>query len=420
MPASISSGDGGGDAAAPKRASFSRACPTIYLAGPCGGHTGGMYQVSVYLQQASREVHAASARFRLMDTRGAWAVVSPLYVLVAAVRILLARVLGQLAGVHIHVSERLSLVRKGLLVALCRAIRSPVVLHLHAAELEQHYAGLPRALRAGVRAVFRGADCCIALGQASASFMEHELGVSPARIEVVTNGVPEPAVSARAAGAPDTFRVLFVGQLSERKGVSVLLHALADARLRDVPVQLSLAGRGDIARYQALADALGIGAKVRFTGWMEKKAVDQLLAESDVFVLPSFHEGLPLAILEALALGVPTVCTPVGEIPHVLEHGRSVHIVPAGDAEALAGALVALAGNAALRRTLSRGGRAAYEARFSLTAFAAAIATVHRRYFGVSALDGQDGGWTMSRGGIGSSASLLQDPIEQPVQLRAG
>src|SRR3954463_4597878 len=101
--------------------------PTIYLVGPCSGKTGGMYQVCVYLQQASSERPGAAAQFRLLDTRGPGAAVwSFFFVLLTALTIARARIAGRLAGVHIHVAERLSLLRKGLLVGLCKAIRVPV------------------------------------------------------------------------------------------------------------------------------------------------------------------------------------------------------------------------------------------------------------------------------------------------------
>lgn len=372
---------------------------TIFLAGPCGLKTGGMYQVSVYLMQGSSAAGDGDgngrARLELLDTRGPGSAVwSFLYVLLAIVRIVWARLAGHLAGVHIHVSERLSLVRKGLLVAACRAVGARVVMHLHAAQLEENYAALPPAGRALVRWMFRLPHCCIALGQGAASFLAVELGVDRDRIEIVTNGVPHPLASREPvpAAESDEFKVLFVGNLSERKGVSVLLRALAHPTLRQVPVALTLAGHGDIVGYEVLAQELGVAHKVRFTGWADKATVDRLLAQCDVFVLPSFNEGLPLAILEALALGVPTVCTPVGEIPHVLEHGRTAHLVAAGDHEALAGAIAQLRGQPALRAALSQGARAAYERRFSLDVFARAVAGVHLRHLGASSLANDGGG----------------------------
>jgi glycosyltransferase involved in cell wall biosynthesis len=203
-------------------------------------------------------------------------------------------------------------------------------------------------------------------------------------VVVVFNGVPEPeevAPQPREAG----YQLLFIGNLSERKGVSDLLHALQDHRFADVPLVLTLAGGGDIDRYKALAAQLRVDGKVRFLGWTNKATLDRLLAAADALVLPSYHEGLPLAILEALARGVPVVCTPVGEIAEVLADGHTALFVQPGDRQGLASALLRVLQEPPLRARLRRAGRAVYEAHFSLQRFAAAIARVHHLYFGFHA-----------------------------------
>jgi len=114
--------------------------------------------------------------------------------------------------------------------------------------------------------------------------------------------------------------------------------------------------------------------------------VRRLLCESSVLVLPSHDEVLPLVVLEALAYGLPVICTPVGELPHVFEDGVQVRFVPVGDPEALATVLQETLGNAQLLRTLSANGRALYEERFSMPRFFSRIARVHGLRFGTSAM----------------------------------
>jgi glycosyltransferase involved in cell wall biosynthesis len=213
------------------------------------------------------------------------------------------------------------------------------------------------------------------------------------RIEIVINGVPEPTVARRVeSGVPGRVqRVLFVGNLSERKGVSDLLHAMAQAPLHRVPLELVLAGGGDVEGYAALASRLGLDGRVRFNGWTGQQALAELLAQADVLVLPSHDEGLPLAILEALAHGVAVVCTPVGEIPHVLTDGQDACFVEAGDPESIAEGLLRVLKDRWLREMLERNGRALFEQRFSLDRFSASVARIHRRHFGVCSPAGQAG-----------------------------
>jgi glycosyltransferase involved in cell wall biosynthesis len=356
----------------------------IYLAGPCTPLGGGMLKVSEYLVQ-----HAAShggCGFRLLETRGGGrAFASALYVLRAMCAIAAGRVTGRLAGVHVNSAERLSLLRKAIILAWCRLLDVPTVLHSHAAELPASYASLPPLARALVRIAFGLPSACIALGQNAADFMAGELHVSPGKVRIVPNGVPEPAL-ARAERSGDTFRLLFVGNLSERKGVTDLLQALASPALGRLRVELTLAGGGPVEHYREQALRLGVGERTRFTGWASKEALERELAQADALVLPSYNEGLPLAILEALAQRVPVICTPVGEIPNYLTHGENALIVPRGAPEAIAAAVATLVEYPALGATLAQAGRRLYEERFSLASFATGIGAIHHQCFGWNAL----------------------------------
>ncbi len=364
----------------------------IYLACPWTPKGGGMYKVADYLIQAqaapdSRQTPALAV-LRPLDTRGDGNALSSLAVLTHALMLLLrGRVSGRLAGVHVNMAERLSLLRKGTVVVACRALGLPVVLHLHAAQLHHFYRRLPLPLRALTRWAFSLATSVVVLGTASKRFVVEELGVAPGRVEILINGVPAPTVARRAAPGP-VLKLLFVGNLSARKGVAELLQAMALPELAalPIPLALTLAGGGDVAGYQAQADALGLGPeRVRFAGWSDQADVARLMAEADMLVLPSYDEGLPLVILEALANGVAVVCTPVGEIPSVLSDAETALLVLPGDVAALGAALRKLALDAALRQRLERNGRALYAQHFSLARFFAGVARIHRRHFGVCA-----------------------------------
>ena len=295
------------------------------------------------------------------------------------------RISGNLAGLHVNMAERLSLVRKSLVVVVGRALGLPVVLHVHAAQLHHFYRGLPKSMQWLIRRVFSMPTVCIVLGDASKAFLVSELRVPPERIEIVINGVPEPVVPRREADTAARQRVLFLGNLSERKGVSDLLRALALPILDRARLDVRIVGGGDIQLYQRLAEQLGVDKFVHFEGWADQSAAAHQLATADVLVLPSYDEGLPLVILEALANGVAVVCTPVGEIPGALTDGVNAIFVQAGDAASIATGLHAVLGNPVLRETLERNGRSIFQQQFSLSRFFESIARIHRKYIGISA-----------------------------------
>ena len=359
----------------------------IYIAGPSTPKGGGMFKVADYLvQMQSLPPTDKAAELQLLDTRGDGSALSSLVVLAQALgKLLRCRLKGELAGVHVNVAERLSLFRKGVVIVASRALGVPVVLHLHAAQLHHFYPRLPKPLQALTRWVFRLPQACIVLGQASQKFVIEQLGVPAPRVEIINNGVPEPTEPRRQAGTNAVQHLLFVGNLSERKGVSDLLTALAMPGNDWRQVEVQIAGGGDVAGYQAQAKTRGLSQWVHFSGWVAQPEVARLMAAADVLVLPSYDEGLPLVILEALANGVAVVCSPVGEISNTLSDGVNAIFVPAGDVSALATSLQGVLKDPMHRQTLEHNGRQLYERQFSLRQFFQNVAHVHQRHFGVYA-----------------------------------
>lgn len=356
----------------------------IYIAVPWTPMGGGMYKVADYLIQ-SQSPHDDDV-LRPLDTRGEGSAAASLVQVFRAVRKLVkAKMARQVAGVHVNMAERLDFVRESIVLVACKLLGIPTVLHLHAAQLHHSFRRFPLPLKALVRWIFSLPQACVVLGRVSADFVTNELRVPASKVEIVINGVPEPVVARRLDTVNAVPSVLFVGNLSERKGVSDLLQALAQPALAKVPLRLTLVGGGDVAEYSAKAERLGVAHKVHFHGWAGQEELARLLAEADVLVLPSYDEGLPLAILEALAHGVAVVCTPVGEIPHVLAHRQSACFVEPGDPASISRGLAQVLTDDALRERLESAGRAMYEAQFSLQKFAASIARIHQRQFGLSA-----------------------------------
>lgn len=153
--------------------------------------------------------------------------------------------------------------------------------------------------------------------------------------------------------------VLCVGRLIELKGQSLLVEAVAELRDRGVSVRATLVGdgpkRGDLAR---LARRRGVGDAVTFAGAVGQDAIREHYARADVFCLPSFAEGVPVVLMEAMAVGLPVVTTRIMGIPELVEDGVSGSLVAPGRLDELVRALEALAGDAGLRARLGAAGRA--------------------------------------------------------------
>lgn len=348
-----------------------------------------MFKVADYLVQTQDLKAISEAQLKPLDTRGSGAApLSPIVLFVALLKVLCGRLTGNLKGVHVNMAERLSLFRKGVLISFCKFWGVPVILHLHAAQLHHFYKSLPKPLQALTRWFFSNASHCIVLGKVSEAFVRDELQLPQEKISIVINGVPRSNMPRRIYKGDEPFRFLFLGNLSERKGVSDLLYAFAELKKAykgNKHVILQLAGGGDIGHYQALASELDLNDAVVFEGWCDQAKASSLQASADALVLPSYDEGLPLVILEALSSGVAVICTPVGEIPVVLTNEENALFVEPGAINLLSAAMHRLMSDNLLREKLEVNGRHIYEAEFSIEKFFLNVASIHEKHFGCCA-----------------------------------
>lgn len=218
----------------------------------------------------------------------------------------------------------------------------------------------------------------VAVSEAVADFHARELG---GRLAVIENGVSVPpratdseraAARARMGIAPSEHVVGCVARLAPEKRHDVLLEAFARS---DVRATLVLVGDGpERASLEAWADGLGVRSRVRFLG--EVASPEALLPGIDVVALASEREGLPMALLEAMAFGIPVIATAVGGVPTLLAEGGGLLVAPR-DAEGLALGLRLLASDGEARARLGAMARARIEARYSAERMARSYARLY-------------------------------------------
>lgn len=223
-----------------------------------------------------------------------------------------------------------------------------------------------------------------ALMAVSESMAEHvrRQGFAEEMISVVPNGVPcrEPVPARNPAKAAWTLGT--VALLRPRKGVEVLLRALAILRSEGLPVRLRAAGPFETPEYErqmkGLTEELGLCPFVDWTGFT--RDVDAELAQMDLFVLPSlFGEGLPLVVLEAMAAGVPVVASRVEGTPEAIRDGREGLIFEPGDPQDLAAKLKRIIGGELDWHALRASALMRHAERFSDVHMAAGVAEIYRR-----------------------------------------
>nr|WP_294529675.1 glycosyltransferase family 4 protein [uncultured Rhodopila sp.] len=350
---------------------------TVFLACPYGQVGGGMGSIMAYLASLRTD---PSGQFDLkpLESRGgghiAW---SPAFLAAAVGRIFAEAARGRLAVVHLNLAERGSVYRKAALLAATKLAGGRALLHLHAAQIVQFHASMGPGGKLLLRWMFRSADHCVVLGDVWRRWVADTFGVKPSRISVVYNGVPATEAKQRTVPNDGKFRLLFVGNLLERKGVKDLLQAFAAPSLQSRNIELTMAGGGPVEQYRGMAQQLGIAERVIFTGWVSQDQARALMVNADALILPAYDEGLPLVILEALASATPVICTPVGSIPEVLADGETALFVTPGDEAGIVAAIAKLMDDPAVGRTIAAGGSALYQRLFTMQAFARAVGSLY-------------------------------------------
>lgn len=235
---------------------------------------------------------------------------------------------GKTDILYLHMSYKGSFSRKYLIYKLAYFFGKKVILHMHGSEFRQYYDNADVKRKRRICELLEGSSRVIVLGEYWHQFIRE---IAPeASIEVIQNAVAIP--DEMASWNDRSIQLLYLGVLIPRKGVQDLLDAMeilnnrGTLRLRNI--RLIVGGTGDeMAALQAQCRRLHLEEYVEFAGWVDGQSKKELLRNSQCLILPSYNEGLPVAILEALSYGVPVVSTDVGSIRDAVREGVSGHLV---------------------------------------------------------------------------------------------
>jgi len=265
---------------------------------------------------------------------------------------------GRVDVLHVHLAHGGSVVRKGLPLMAARLCGVPSVVHAHSYDFTGWLRGVSPPVRRMARFVLV-CDQWIVLGSSHVESFSALLGLPADRFMVLHNPVVLPGDDPPTEdGESNLMTVVSLGRLGVRKGSYDIVAAVAampaGSRQR---VRVVLAGDGEVKEVSAAVRAAGVDDVIEVRGWLEPAERDELIRQAQVFLLPSYDEGLPMALLESMAQGLAPIVSPVGGIPNVVTHDCEGLLVPAGDIAAIAGALTALVEDPAQRQRLRAAAR---------------------------------------------------------------
>lgn len=326
----------------------------ILMLGASLEQNGGIATVEkLMLKYASRDVE-----FQHITSHDEGTILHRIKVFIKAFAALLWNLLTSKADiVHVHISDGGSLVRKAAIALIALIFNKPVLMHAHGAEFHVTYSKLPQWGQSVFSKISRRCDDFIVLSKTWEKYYISNLGLKEKQVLVLPNPTELPAqIPIREDNSLIKFG--FFGRVGARKGTFDLIKAFAQMpSCLQFSSELIVAGDGDIEEARKLVESLNLQNQVKFLGWIDSQTRDKLLADIDVFVLPSYNEGLPMALLEAMGWGLPAIVTPVGGIPELVSSTDNGLLVTPGDIQQLSKAMQELIENKPLRVSLGNAAR---------------------------------------------------------------
>lgn len=263
--------------------------------------------------------------------------------------------------VHFHVAQRGSFFRKALLAKLIPR-KCKVIFHMHASQFDTFYNQSPLIVKKWIRRVLDSLDGIVALSSEWQNFYQT---ISSVPIKVIENAVK---VAETNVYNPFASQITTFGRIGKRKGSYDILEVAQQIEPLFPNVHFVLYGDGETKQLQAKIQEKRL-KNVKIGGWVDATAKEAILKKTVLHLLPSYQEGLPMAILETLAVGIPNLTSNVGGIPQVIQDQQNGFMVPPGDITLLTEKLLFFLTDEAQRKNMSEAAFLTIQQNFSLDAY---------------------------------------------------
>ena len=256
-------------------------------------------------------------------------------------KLLVAGIKEKPIAIHIHVSERGSFWRKAIVLLTFQKLGVKTVLHHHGAEFFGFFDKSSAVRKKVIRKIMNMADVNLVLSCYHCKMMQDRFPA--AKFKVLYNAIPP---SGKRTYNSSASGILFVGRLGQRKGIYDLIDALValDDKLPS-EVRYYFCGDGEAENVSRLFRQKNLEHRIAHIGWCSKEQLEKYYRQAMLFILPSYHEGLPMSLLEAMYAGIPCISSNVDGIPEVIQSGHNGLLVSPGNVEEIKSCLMALVQN---------------------------------------------------------------------------
>ncbi|WP_324677532.1 glycosyltransferase family 4 protein [Hymenobacter sp. GOD-10R] len=259
--------------------------------------------------------------------------------------------LPQVDLVHIHHASDLNFWLSGLLIYIAKITGKKTIMHNHAADFHLFYANCSKVKKNLIRRILKRTDVNLVLS--TAWYNWYSALVPNANWTLLRNSIDIPKDVEKKVLANGKAKLLFLARLEERKGIFDLVDIMPDFFAQYPDCELYIAGQGDTTQIQKVIQQYRLETQVKILGYINDKQRDLLLRDSHLLILPTYNEGLPMSLLEAMAYSVVPITTPVGGIPDVVVDKVNGYLVQPGNKKELLETICYVVENAHLYRKVS-------------------------------------------------------------------
>ena len=230
--------------------------------------------------------------------------------------------------IHIHTAADNSFWRKTKFIKLAKHFNKKVIIHIHASRFKDFYNESTR--KEEIKKYLNITDKIIVLSNSWRDWFIN-IGIDSTKIIVLNNIVTYPKIQ-QINEDPNKIKILFLGEIGKRKGVFDILTAIAkDQNYYKDKIIFKIGGNKNEEQLQSFIQSNNLQSFVKFEGWIAGEKKEKLLNWADIFILPSYNEGLPIAILEAMSYNTAIISSPVGGIPEIINHNKNGLLVMPGN-----------------------------------------------------------------------------------------
>ena len=295
---------------------------------------------------------------------------------ISILKIIFYKIIYRVELVHVHMASYGSFYRKSIIISICKILHLKVVLHCHGACFEKFYNSVKPSKKEYIKKTFAKAEKVIVLSESWKDFFKTIVDENKIIVMYNSVNVPKEENKDNLNNVPTG---LFLGRIGERKGAYDLIEVVKKLTQEGIKLKMIMAGDGEIDKAKEIIKKENLEDIIEVLGWIDSDKRQEYLKKSDFYILPSYDEGMPMSVLEAMSYSLPVITTDVGGIPEMIQNEENGILVKPGDNEAIEKAIKKILENDNLRRELSQNAYKTILDKFNFEKYEESLASLYKQ-----------------------------------------